>query len=510
MPPRVIYSKSEGTEDLNKMSDEEKKVTGGWVLANSMSALTTILKRWNIDPNFWCEPRGKPSKFTFIMFISELRLTLTMRTQAQLMTKHELFAFGRQKSKKDSRSEAAVSMMRQLYKFGIAQAAYQSLHRPGKNASLWEIKLGLQGAPYEPDDIYVTDKLNSLRPDPEELLYPSTVVSHIEAALKCVSDWLHEEEIAEEYTSALNNRRTLLGMQRVGPIAMDMMLTGERRAHVVLTCGRRPTRKLLEMVAGKTIQMLQYTSRGFIPHAQLNKDIQEYHKAMDEAEEQAKAEAALEEVFKKAAEKLKKENEDAEKQGENAEENEGKEDDTGAADDDEGEEVKQEEVQTINQNTNNNNSGWETCQQPSRPDPEYYTIAIEHGNSGFIINYGIITPRKMTVRVTLTSSLIRDDVMLKKKQEKEEAEAKAKKEAEEEPKKKKIKKEAVEDDGLSKEERLKQKLLEKMRKKKEKEREASGDSVKNKEKEKEKDSSEDKKTEGDEAKDVEETTNAEK
>ena len=246
MPPKVIFAKSEGTADQNPMDEEEKKITGGWVMANSMNALTIILKRWNIDPNFWCEPRGKPSKYTFIMFISELRLTLTMRTQAQLTTKHELFAFGRQKSKKDSRSEAAVSMMRQLYKFGICQAAYESTHRPGKNAHLWEISLGLQGAPYEPDDIYVTNKLNTMRPDPTELTYPSMVVSHIEAALKCCSDWLHEEEIAEDYASALANKRTLLGMQRVGPIAMDMMLTGERRAHVVLTCGRRPTRHLLE------------------------------------------------------------------------------------------------------------------------------------------------------------------------------------------------------------------------------------------------------------------------
>lgn len=316
MPPRVIFSKSEGTTDQAAMDEDEKKITGGWVLANSINALTIILKRWGIDPNFWCEPRGKPTKYTFIMFISELRLTLTMKTQAQLTTKHELFAFGRQKSKKDSRAEAAVSMMRQLYKFGICQAAFQSTHRLGKNAHLWEIKLGLQGAPYEPDDIYVTNKLNTMRPDPEELTYPSTVVSHIEAALKCCSDWLHEEEIAEEYSAALAGKRTLLGMQRVGPIAMDMMLTGERRAHVVLTCGRRPTRKLLEQVAGKTIQMLQYTSRGFINQFQMNQDFAAYHKAQDEAENAAKEEAEQEEKFKKLAEEQANADKKAEEEGE--------------------------------------------------------------------------------------------------------------------------------------------------------------------------------------------------
>ena len=78
MPPRVVYSKSEGTADQSPMDEDEKKITGGWVLANSMNALTVILKRWNIDPNFWCEPRGKPSKWTFIMFISELRWSLLL------------------------------------------------------------------------------------------------------------------------------------------------------------------------------------------------------------------------------------------------------------------------------------------------------------------------------------------------------------------------------------------------------------------------------------------------
>merc|ERR1711976_263704 len=64
--------------------------------------------------------------------------------------------------------------------------------------------------------------------------------------------------------------------QRVGPIAMDMMLTGERRAHVVLTCGRRPTRKLLEKVAEKTVEMLQYTERGYANFNKRKEEIQEY------------------------------------------------------------------------------------------------------------------------------------------------------------------------------------------------------------------------------------------
>ena len=281
---------------------------------------------------------------------------------------------------------------------------------------------GLQGAPYEPDDIYVTNKLNAMRPDPQELTYPSMVVSHIEAALKCCSDWLHEEEISEEYTSALANKRTLLGMQRVGPIAMDMMLTGERRAHVVLTCGRRPTRQLLEQVAGKTIEMLQYTSRGFLNYQQMQKDFDEYHKNLDEAETQAKQEEEMEKQAQEAAKKLKVENEDNDKKIA-----EGGDDDNKEGADDKFEESKEgetgdgEEVEKdkIVGNDDKFKNAWSKQNKPKRPNPEYYTIGIEHSNSGFVINYGVVTARKMNVRVTLTSSLIRDDLMLAKKEEKE-------------------------------------------------------------------------------------------
>merc|ERR1712157_607535 len=219
-------------------------------------------------------------------FKAELRLTLVMTTMAQLTTRHELFAYGRDRSKNEARQNCASMMMRQLFRFGIVLGSTYSCNKPGPNAHMWEIRPGPVGAPYMNNDIYVTNKLNELRPAPTELNYPSTILSHIEAALKCVSDWIHEEEIYQERTHALNNKRTLIGMQRVGPIAMDMMLTNERRAHVVLTCGRRPTHKLLELVAGKTIQMLLYTERGFTNYNKRIEELRKYHEKLDQIDEQ--------------------------------------------------------------------------------------------------------------------------------------------------------------------------------------------------------------------------------
>merc|ERR1712228_1085310 len=168
---------------------------------------------------------GRMCKNEQLYFKSELRLTLVMTTQAHLTTKHELYAWGREKSKKDATNACAAMMMGQLFKFGIVQQAHYSINRGGPNSHLWQIQGAPLGAEYKADDVYVMNKLNQLRPEPKELEYPSKVVSHIEAALKCCSDWLHEEESKKQLIHTRNGKRTLLGMQRVGPIAMDILLT---------------------------------------------------------------------------------------------------------------------------------------------------------------------------------------------------------------------------------------------------------------------------------------------
>jgi hypothetical protein len=274
-PPRVNFKMS-SSGDFDPMDEELREKFGGWLPANSQYGLGCVLKHWRINPEVPCENVGRPGKDPEVYFKAELRIQLEMQTQNNFKTRHELYTYGKKKSKNDAKNQCACAMMRIFYKFGIIQQSHMNINRGGPNAHLWMIKPGQPGAKYCPEDVYVMNKLNDLRPAPEELAYPSTVVGHIEAALKCVSDWVHEEELQKAVSTAVGGHRTLLGMQRVGPIAMDMMLTGERRAHVVLTCGRRPTRKLLEKVAEKTVEMLQYTERGYANFNKRKEEIGDY------------------------------------------------------------------------------------------------------------------------------------------------------------------------------------------------------------------------------------------
>ena len=154
------------------------------------------------------------------------------------------------------------------------------------------------------------NKFNTLTPDANEMNFPSKSIGHIEAALKNISDLVHENEIHKEYSNALQNRRTgdvkmklkmkilmnlsipffttyfiLLGLQRVGPIAMNMMLTGERRAHLVLNCARCPTKKLLEFVCEKVIDMLKTTERPFANFDERKEHLELYKESQNAKQE---------------------------------------------------------------------------------------------------------------------------------------------------------------------------------------------------------------------------------
>ena len=60
-------------------------------------------------------------------------------------------------------------MMRQLYKLGIVNTSQHNINRPGPNAKMWRILQSPVSASYDEKDVYLTTKLNALRPDPEEL-----------------------------------------------------------------------------------------------------------------------------------------------------------------------------------------------------------------------------------------------------------------------------------------------------------------------------------------------------
>ena len=258
-----------------------------------------------------------------------------------------------------------------------------------------------------------------------------------------------------EYSAAMDNKRTLLGMQRVGPLAMDLMLTNERRAHVVLTSARRPTHKMLNDVADKTVEMLKYTQQSFLRYQDYQKDIKTWHEQKDE--EEAETRKMQEEMEKAQKEQDEANAKEKEENGENqdAEEGDKKEEDSG-----EKEEVEKEKASEEDKNeskgdmdtSNDFNSQWAggwapltgpeaaskaaADAKPVREDPEYYTISKEPQNSGFLITYGVVQPNKMIIRVTITSTLLRNDVT-----ERKSAEA----EAEGQPIAKRIKEEAPQD-----------------------------------------------------------------
>jgi len=426
-PPRVWFNKSSSVSgaELEKM---EKDPNGGWLPSNSTAGLAAILKKWGLPHELDAIPMGRMCKNEQLFFKSELRLTLVMTTQAHLTTKHELYAWGREKSKKDAIAACSAMMMGLLFKFGIVQQSHYSINRGGPQSHLWQIQGAPPGAEYDTDDVYIMRKLNELRPDPKELNYPSTVVSHIEAALKCCSDWLHEEETKMQLYHIRKGKRTLLGMQRVGPIAMDILLTGERRAHVILTCGRRPTKKILDQVAGKIVFMLQYTEKAFMQPHQKKKELKQWHEEKDEEEANQKAiedqQKRVDEELQKAknssiedVEKIEKNNQEKVETPKVEDENPGEttENDTNAPVSDDG--------------WNKVADGWAKPEEQSesswvppvqsRPDPEYYQVKQETHNSGFLITYGIIPPTKMIVRVTVTSTLLRNDINQHKNEEQE-------------------------------------------------------------------------------------------
>lgn len=76
-----------------------------------------------------------------------------------------------------------------------------------------------------------------------------TLVSHVERALKLVSDELanHAEEGAPAEPGAAP-QRMLKGVMRVGLLAKGLMLKGDRLVQLVVLCSQPPTYQLLETV----------------------------------------------------------------------------------------------------------------------------------------------------------------------------------------------------------------------------------------------------------------------
>uniref|UniRef100_A0A8C7DH98 DZF domain-containing protein n=1 Tax=Oncorhynchus kisutch TaxID=8019 RepID=A0A8C7DH98_ONCKI len=103
------------------------------------------------------------------------------------------------------------------------------------------------------DDRHMMAKHAAVYPSSEELEAVQTVISHVECALKTVSDLLDVEAgvgvATKSRTKKLLNKRILRGVMRVGLVAKGLLLKGDMDLELVLLCTEKPTVTLLKKVA---------------------------------------------------------------------------------------------------------------------------------------------------------------------------------------------------------------------------------------------------------------------
>ncbi|KAL4647952.1 hypothetical protein GN956_G8249 [Arapaima gigas] len=114
------------------------------------------------------------------------------------------------------------------------------------------------------DDRHVMAKHSAVYPTQEELEAVQNMVSHVERALKAVSDWLDEQEREGQRDSepkpCEQTTRTLRGVMRVGLVAKGLLLKGDLELELVLLCRDKPTISLLKKVTENlTVQLAAIT-----------------------------------------------------------------------------------------------------------------------------------------------------------------------------------------------------------------------------------------------------------
>ncbi|XP_041822710.1 interleukin enhancer-binding factor 3-like isoform X2 [Chelmon rostratus] len=112
-------------------------------------------------------------------------------------------------------------------------------------------------------DRHVMAKHSEVYPSSEELEAVQTIVSHVECALKTVSDQMDTPKDDKENTEAGSGdsqERVLRGVMRVGLVAKGLLLKGDKDLELVLLCSNKPTVTLLKEVAEKLIAQLEESS----------------------------------------------------------------------------------------------------------------------------------------------------------------------------------------------------------------------------------------------------------
>ncbi|CAG5928946.1 unnamed protein product [Menidia menidia] len=114
-------------------------------------------------------------------------------------------------------------------------------------------------------DRTVMAKHAEVYPSAEELDAVQRIVSHVECALKTVSNTIDTPSDPSDYTEELSmmedsKDRVLRGVMRVGLVAKGLILTGDRNLELVLLCSSKPTVTLLKDVAEQLAAQLKVIS----------------------------------------------------------------------------------------------------------------------------------------------------------------------------------------------------------------------------------------------------------
>uniref|UniRef100_A0A672JEN8 Interleukin enhancer binding factor 3a n=1 Tax=Salarias fasciatus TaxID=181472 RepID=A0A672JEN8_SALFA len=115
-----------------------------------------------------------------------------------------------------------------------------------------------------PHDRHVMARHAEVYPTPEELEAVQNIVTHVECALKTVSDQMDtpaDDDKSTEAETVGSKERLLRGVMRVALLAKGLLLKGDKSLELVLLCSNKPTITLLKQVAEKLAAQLEVQKR---------------------------------------------------------------------------------------------------------------------------------------------------------------------------------------------------------------------------------------------------------
>ncbi|XP_062868800.1 zinc finger RNA-binding protein [Trichomycterus rosablanca] len=122
--------------------------------------------------------------------------------------------------------------------------------------------------PDSPDDRHIMAKHAAIYPADGELEAVQRIVSHVEKALKKVSDVLQTQEGKDSANNKVDQGRMLKGVMRVGILAKGLLLRGDRNIQLILLTDQKPTVSLLNDIVQLLPKQLNSSEDQYLVRAQ--------------------------------------------------------------------------------------------------------------------------------------------------------------------------------------------------------------------------------------------------